>query len=72
MYKKFCCNSAEKCNDAEAVKEKLQGMTPPVREKGPRWTHSRTRSHDTTSLCIQGARYRNIPCEIIYNFESDK
>ena len=27
MYKKFRRNWAEKCNDAEAVKEKLQDMT---------------------------------------------
>ena len=27
MYKKYRRNSCEKCNDAEAVKEKSQGMT---------------------------------------------
>ena len=44
MYKKFRQNSAEKCNDAEAVKGKPQDMT--INHKCPK--KDRTRKQDPT------------------------
>ena len=47
MYKKFRRNSAEKCNVAEAVKEKPQGMTITISAR-KRTAQDLTREQDPT------------------------
>ena len=46
MYKKFRRNSAEKCNDAEVVKEKPQGTT--ITTSTRKRTRQDTREQDPT------------------------